>query len=108
VPASVPILVGVDGSLGSHAAIRWAAAEAVLRGAPLCLVHGIAVPMDFGAYRHFGRTVLAAARTVARQNVPVGEQVDVSTYLSEEPAVHVLVEWSRQADLVIVGSRGLV
>ncbi|MEV7026569.1 universal stress protein, partial [Kitasatospora sp. NPDC093558] len=34
-----PVLAGVDGSTGSTAAARWAAAEAGRRGVPLRLVH---------------------------------------------------------------------
>ena len=33
------IVVGVDGSDGSLAALRWAVAEATVHGAPLCVVH---------------------------------------------------------------------
>ena len=40
------IVVGVDGSAGSRAALRWAHAEAQLRRAPLEVVHGLAVPGD--------------------------------------------------------------
>ena len=36
------IVVGVDGSTGSDAAIRWAAGEAMLRAAPIILVHVVA------------------------------------------------------------------
>ncbi|MBV8182208.1 MAG: universal stress protein [Mycobacterium sp.] len=36
------IVVGVDGSTGSDAAIQWAADEATLRAAPIILVHVVA------------------------------------------------------------------
>jgi hypothetical protein len=36
------IVVGVDGSAGSDAAIRWAVGEATLRAAPIILVHVVA------------------------------------------------------------------
>lgn len=38
------ITVGVDGSEGGGAALRWAAAEARLRGARLRAVHGWSIP----------------------------------------------------------------
>ena len=38
------ILVAVDGSPESDAALRWAAAEAVMRAAPVTLVHGASNP----------------------------------------------------------------
>ena len=39
------IVVGVDGSLSSMAAVRWAAREATLRNAPLTLIHVLATPV---------------------------------------------------------------
>ena len=39
------IVVGVDGSPGSLQALRWAVAEARLRGASLRLVHAWMVPL---------------------------------------------------------------
>lgn len=40
------IVVGVDDSAESHAALRWAAAEAVLRGAELWMVHAYSYPVS--------------------------------------------------------------
>nr|MDT0522375.1 universal stress protein [Streptomyces sp. DSM 41633] len=41
-PGQYGILVAVDGSAESDAAVRWAAREAVLRDAPVTLIHVIA------------------------------------------------------------------
>ncbi|WP_280502500.1 universal stress protein, partial [Nocardia farcinica] len=38
---SAAVVVGVDGSVGSERAVRWAAAEALRRGRPLMLVHAL-------------------------------------------------------------------
>lgn len=41
------IVVGVDGSSGSAAALRWAAAEARWRGASLTAVHAYIRPLAY-------------------------------------------------------------
>ena len=44
---SAPVVVGVDGTVGSQGALRYAVTEAMRLGAPLRLVHTIAprIPM---------------------------------------------------------------
>jgi len=116
------IVVGVDGSPESLAALRWAADEARLRGARLVAVHAwlFAPPPEVGApgmfpvpafdlpgaveaERDAAETDLGAALANA---FPEGAPVEVESKLVEDDAGEALVRESKQADLVVVGSRG--
>lgn len=110
-----PVVVGVDGSASAAQAVRWAAREAVRRGAPLVLVHAPAVipaavphAVALGAYRDAlteqGRQWLAEASTAAREAAP---DVEVSTELTGGWAAEQLIGRSASAELVVLGSRGL-
>lgn len=113
------VVVGVDGSVESDAAVRWAAARVQHHGGRLRLVHAHPAPMavpaipffaadpasegDLADYLRAGEAVLKAARQVA------GDRVDaaaVTTDLEPGGASAVLVDASTKADLVVVGSRG--
>ncbi|NJP88831.1 universal stress protein [Nonomuraea sp. FMUSA5-5] len=110
------VVVGVDGSEEGLRAVEWAAGEAGRRGRPLLIVHAFIWPLmkvplgpapgapAEGGLRHAAERVLAAALERARQVAPA---VEVATDLPEaEPAV-ALLHRSRQAELLVVGSRGL-
>lgn len=103
------IVVGTDGSLNAHAAIRWATDHA-REGDTITLVHAwertptsadpFASDTDpAGAARHFIERECARANALARaDNVSiVGEAV-------EADPKHCLL--SRDCDLVVVGARG--
>ncbi|OBG85297.1 universal stress protein [Mycobacterium sp. NS-7484] len=115
------IVVGVDGSSASDTAVAWAARDAQLRGVELTLVYAlpgamspvwldVALPEEYlQAQDDQAQNVLDAARRVA---------VDATTKPGAHPlrivekavpghAVATLIEYSRRADLVVVGSRGL-
>ncbi|OKH73712.1 universal stress protein [Mycolicibacterium obuense] len=109
------IVVGVDDSPSSQAALTWAAAEAVLHGAPLTLLYAApppvsmwpATPVPAGLLewqRQVGREILADAEKIAKDitngSVPVRAEFTVA------PATAGLIELSRTAKLVVVGSRG--
>lgn len=111
------ILVGVDGSEPSNAAVVWAAREAALRHVPLTLIHMLnaAVPMypemplsmGMGIWRdEDGRRVLQHAVKVAEDVIGTGRPVPVSTELKCSPPVHTLVQLSENADMLVVGSHG--
>jgi nucleotide-binding universal stress UspA family protein len=111
-----PVVVGVDGSESALHAVRWAAAEAVRRHAPLRLVHvchlapvrhprQISPPADFqAAILDQGRHWLTEATEAARR---VSPDLPVTTDLREGITADVLITESRQAQLVALGSRGL-
>ncbi len=109
------IVVGVDGSPGSIAALRWAHAEAALRGATLEAVAVWQYPMmttipAFGAMpevtdlseeteRHL-RDVVQTAGIESSAEVPVTLRV------CEGAAASALIAAAAEADLLVVGSRG--
>lgn len=110
-----PVVVGVDGSDSALHAVRWASVEAARRGLPLRLVHVHASPIALpggvfdltvvrNAMRAQGRGRLADARTVAAEVAP---DVRIDIRLEHAPLVPVLVEASRTASLLVLGTRGL-
>lgn len=111
------ILVGVDGSEPSNAAVVWAAREAALRNVPLTLIHMVnaAVPMypemplsmGMGIWRdEDGRRVLQHAVKVAEDIVGTTRAELISTELTCSPPVPTLVQRSANAELLVVGSHG--
>jgi nucleotide-binding universal stress UspA family protein len=109
-----PVVVGYDGSPSSHAALRWAAAEADRALAPLRIIE--AFELIVYSRPSPGRVVPVEALRTARQKgldalaesirLPhPGLQVDTS--LVGGSAAAALIEAAEQARLVVLGSRGL-
>ncbi|MQY33305.1 Universal stress protein [Streptomyces sp. RB17] len=101
------VVVGVDGSSSSHAAVVQAAREAQRRRAELRVVHAFSwpvgpmyAPLDPSPLNSLAHDAAQDARSVAPE-VEVGEAVMIGG------AVSVLVAESRAADLVVVGRRGI-
>lgn len=112
------IVVGVDGSEGGAAALEFAASEAALRKARLRIVSawevptaayggGFAPPIDaatWDAFRVQAEKVADDASGVVKKLHP---GVDVEALaVAGQPAV-VLLEQSADAELIVVGRRGL-
>ncbi|HWC84058.1 MAG TPA: universal stress protein [Pseudonocardiaceae bacterium] len=114
--AGSPIVVGVDGSHAAIQAAQWAAAEAAHRSAPLLLVHVVTVPassytgglgLTTGYYEGLeeqGRKFLTETKAQLADAFP---GLDVRTALDTGDPVGTLVEHSRGARLLVLGSRGL-
>ena len=112
------IIVGVDRSAGAEEALRFAFEEAQLRGATLRAVHAwqfgyIGAPSLEGSVPVLGAELdehRSAAGAVldamVREAIPDTGDVEIERRLVEGAAAAVLVEESRGADLLVVGSRG--
>ncbi|MTE14286.1 universal stress protein [Nocardia aurantiaca] len=111
-----PIVVATDGSAVSYLAVAWAAVDAGLHGSPLEIVTSVAVPGGWGPgamltdtdtdwLRLEGERVVAEATRVAR-TAAVGDALTISSDITFDTAIPHLIERSRHARLVVVGSRG--
>lgn len=113
------IVVGVDGSEHSLAAIRWAAAEARIRGARLRLVAAWKVSTLMYAAEAFPPPYTVDLETefrrkaeemLERASAAVAtelEGIEVERWVRNGPAANVLCDASTVADMLVVGSRGL-
>ena len=112
------IVVGIDGSDASRDALRWAVEDARARGAEVVALHAYeapvpvldaapATPVDLPG-------LVAEAQDDAQQFVTkvvdevVGNvvSVDVAPIAVEDEPVRALLDASRDADLLVVGSHG--
>ncbi|MEU8404415.1 universal stress protein [Nonomuraea sp. NPDC048892] len=99
-----PIVVGVDGSAPSHAAVEWAAADAKNRRLPLKIVHVCEQwrsDIDGGKYC---AGVLETAADLARA---IDGSIEVDAELSAGNVVESLIAQSASADSTVLGSRGV-
>jgi nucleotide-binding universal stress UspA family protein len=112
---SYKVVVGVDGSDGSKAALRWAVEEARARGGTVFAVHAWEVPPM--AYASFAAVpdltpheMEKLGDETARETISsvIGDDVSVPVIveLREGHATRALVEASADADLLVVGTRG--
>ncbi|MCB0937023.1 MAG: universal stress protein [Mycobacterium sp.] len=117
-PATIErIVVGVDGSPQSKVAVDWAARDAALRRAPLKLVHVLSppvvmtfpeVPMPPGYLKwqeEEGQKLLAAALETATEATKE-HPIEITSEMVSGPPVPTLVEFSKEARLLVVGCRG--
>jgi nucleotide-binding universal stress UspA family protein len=104
-------VVGVDGSAGGDQALRWAVAEAELRGAMLHIVVGAWYTPIWSAYTPFpadeltesATSILSEAVGVARAQWP---DVLIREDIVVEPPAKALIDASKEASVLVVGSRG--
>lgn len=112
------IVVGIDGSPESLAAVRWAAGEAVLRRRPITLIHVVspiivswsieAVLSDYQGWQEDNAdNVIKLARETLHASVQGSPSPEVLVERRHDGVMTELTEASSAADLVVVGSRGL-
>jgi len=111
------VIVGVDGSPASDAAVAWAAHDAVIRGLPLTLMHveNPAAPTwaqaplleELAGWQEAeGRSVLANALKIAHDTAGDTVQIPINTELLFSATVPTLVDLSTDAELIVVGTDG--
>jgi len=89
------IIVGVDGSDSSTAALGWACEQARRTDSTIDAIGAWEWPMSFGA-----------AIPIPDGYDPAADALTMLATVLEGHAAEVLVEASRRADLLVVGSRG--
>jgi nucleotide-binding universal stress UspA family protein len=109
---SARIVVGIDGSDNAKQALRWAAKQAGYTGASLDVVAAwefpatygwVAIPdEDYDLSGYAQKAVAEAVADVFGADVPAS----LSTHVLQGHAAEVLVEASKGAELLVVGSRG--
>ncbi|MGW7363744.1 universal stress protein [Streptomyces sp. NPDC054841] len=105
------VTAGLDGSPESAAAAQWAAREALLRKAPLRLVHADERPVwtvdpvaQADAQRRWAEQLLTEAAEELRCKHP---SLEITTRQLSGPAPAALAAEAAEADLLVLGSRGL-
>jgi len=115
--SSMTIVVGVDGSAGAKAALRWALDEARLRRTVLRVVHawtfpyagtgyGILPLVDETLEKKLDENARALLDQVLTEAGAAATGVEVERVTEEGAPAHVLLEHADGADLLVVGSRG--
>ena len=113
-PAMKKIVVGVDGSPGSLEALEWAYGEALVSGSDLTAVHGWIYPYAgtrSGVSEPRTQMQLDAMEELKTSLESLGPRmtggsIHVHARLVEQSPAEALLEESKDADLVVVGSRG--
>jgi nucleotide-binding universal stress UspA family protein len=112
-------VVGVDGSDGSRGALRWAVDEARVHGAEVVALHAWQVPiappgvtpvptLDVASViAEIGEGAEQLVNAVVKEVVGDETEVTVTAVAVEGPPAPSLIDAARDADLLVVGSRGL-
>ena len=107
------VLVGVDGSTGSRAALTWGASEAADHGAELVVVHVWEPPLlpAVGSVPHGPAPDSAEAAEeflvgLIKEELGEDPPVRVHPRVKRGHPAEVLIEDSVGADLLVVGTRG--
>jgi nucleotide-binding universal stress UspA family protein len=111
------IIVGVDGSPASDAAVCWAAHDAVIRDIPLTLMHAAnpaastrsQAPLldEFAEWQEAeGHSILANASKIAHDITQDTSQIIINGELQFSAPGPTLVDLSNDAKLIVVGTNG--
>jgi len=111
------IVVAVDGSAASNAAVTWAARDAAMRNVPLTVAHAVVTPTaswppmpypDSLAVRleDDGKEAIMHAIKTADGAMPAGHKVDIGRQLVFSTPAVALTKMSDEAEMIVVGSSG--
>lgn len=114
------VLVGVDGSPSSAAAVAWAARDAAMRNLALTLVHIVPRPVSAVApwpelplpdnYVRWqdeeAKRVVEEAREIVEDSTGDDGPASVDSMVVDGPAVATLIDLSKDADIIVVGCQG--
>ena len=116
------VVVGADGSPSSQLAVNWAARAAAMRHVPLTVVHVVPslsvaasalawpagrVPQEvLEIQENDGRRVIADAIKVVEDSATGGNRPEIDSEMLFGRYVPVLVDLSKDAELMVVGCRG--
>jgi nucleotide-binding universal stress UspA family protein len=112
------ILVAVDGSAESDAAVRWATHEAVMRDAPITLMHVVppvlvtwpiaSLQGSFNEWQeNHAREVIEQAQKMLGASLGGSQPSDMRIRVPHSDVVPTLVQASKKAQMIVVGSRGM-
>src|ERR1700754_3099535 len=114
--AQAELIVGVDGSGASYAAVGWAAHEAAIRRLQIRLIYVVA-PTLISSMEAPNDTITQEQEVNARQVLDRARVIAEDRTGEARPKVHVelryagvlatLVDASRDAQMMVVGTRGL-
>lgn len=119
-PTSRGIVVGVDGSASSTAAVEWAARDAAMHNVLLTLIHvvppvppssestgEIPVPAGYAQWRDCdAKRIIEDALKVVERTTAESDSMSARSELLHGATVPTLVDFSSEADLLVVGCRG--
>lgn len=114
------VVVAVDGSAGSRAALRFAVDDAARRGVPVDAVIAVTSPESWTEFNVIGRSEIERMRARLRSEAEArvravvdevtrtatGELPDIGVRAVEGAPASALIRASQGADLLVVGSRG--
>jgi nucleotide-binding universal stress UspA family protein len=106
------IVVGVDGSASSRAALAWAVGQARLTGAVLDVVTAWEIPLAIrnpwppGLTTNFEKLAEDAQAEAIASLAGKTDQVEIRSRVVEENAAQALLDAAAGAELLVVGSHG--
>ena len=111
------IVVAVDGSSASDAAVVWAVRDAALRNVPLTVVHAVvtptatwpptAYPESLAVRREDqGKKAVMQAVKLAEESMPADRKVAVGRELVFANPTTALIDLSHEAEMIVMGTAG--
>jgi nucleotide-binding universal stress UspA family protein len=111
------VVVAVDGSPASNAAVCWAARDAAMRNVSLTMVHAVVTPTvawppvpypDSLAVRleDEGKRAVMHAVKIAEDAMPADRKVTINRELVYSTPALALIKMSDEAEMIVVGSSG--